>query len=503
MTTVRWLMAQRRLELALRGGAAGLGRQLDCAVSSELVNAGEWLSGGEVLLTTGMRLADDPDLRRDYLRHLDEVGVAAVGFGVGFGFDAVPPEMSVVADDLGLPLFEVPLPVPFSAITRTVLDQIAAQRSARLVSATKAQPRMTRAAASGGSAALVRELADAVGHDVVLLDTGLAVVATAPRTIATADLNRIRDLVMRDPASAGAVRVTGTATITVARIGSGGRTYGHLGVVGPTALDDVERMLLGHAISLLAIEHAAPRQVSRDVADVHDDVLALAMDPAGAGTVGPGLRRILGRAADPSGRVRAVAFAFTDADAAAHGRRRLVDELEHRWRPVFVHRDGPDVVAVLRGDDRTDLAAGLLTMLNATAPVSGGIGSVTLARDVGESVRQARLACRSAAVGQMVDLHGSRSLLAIDPVRRALNDAFDQRLRPVLDHDADHGTALRESLLAYLEANGNWGVAAAAQGVHRHTLRHRIERIEDMLEVDLSDARTRAELLLMLLGASA
>ena len=98
---------------------------------------------------------------------------------------------------------------------------------------------------------------------------------------------------------------------------------------------------------------------------------------------------------------------------------------------------------------------------------------------------------------------GSRSLLAIDPVRRALNDAFDQRLRPVLEHDADRGTALRESLLAYLEANGNWGVAAAAQGVHRHTLRHRIERIEDMLAVDLSDARTRAELLLMLLGASA
>ncbi|AZG48012.1 PucR family transcriptional regulator [Gordonia insulae] len=505
MTTVRWLLAQRRLQLALRGGATGLDRRMDCAVSSELVNAGEWLSGGEVLLTTGLRLdarADaDADVRIGFLRHLDEVGVAAVGLGVGFGFDEVPADMVAAADELGLPLFEVPLPIPFSAITRAVLEQIAAQRSSRLVAATKAQPRMTRAAASGGSAALVRELAEAVDQNVVLLDTGLAVVATAPRTIPAADLNRIRDLVVRDPASAGAVWMTGDATMTVARVGSGGRTFGHLGVVGPTALDDVARMLVGHAISLLAIEHAKPRQVARDVVDLHDDALALVID--GAGAAGPGLHRILGRAGDRSGRVRAVVFSFADAEAATQGRRRLVDELEHRWRPVFAHRDGSDLIALLRGDDHVDFVTGLLTMLNTTGPVSGGIGPAMQLREVGESVRQARLACRSSAIGQIVDLHGSRSLLAMDPVRRALTDAFGQRLAPVLDHDEEHGTDLRASLLAFLEANGNWGVAASAQGIHRHTLRHRIERIEDMLQVDLSDARTRAELLLMLLGASA
>ncbi|NDZ93586.1 PucR family transcriptional regulator [Streptomyces sp. SID6673] len=500
MTTVRWLLAQRRLQLALRGGADGLDRSLDCAVSSELADAGEWLSGGEVLLTTGLRLGDDVAVRRAYLAGLDRVGVAAVGLGVGFGFDEVPRDMAETADELGLPLFEVPLPIPFSAVTRAVLDQIAAQRSARLVTATKAQPRMTRAAASGGSAALVRELAEAIDQHVVLLDTGLAVVATAPRTIPSADLNRIRDLVVRDPASAGAVWMTDDATITVARVGSGGRTYGHLGVVGTSALDDVARMLVGHATSLLAIEHAKPRQVTRDVVDLHDDALALAI---GGSVSGPGLHRILGRAADRAGRVRAAVFTFADQEAAAQGRRRLVDDLDHRWRPVFVHRDDVEVIALLRGDDHVEFAVGLLAMMNRSAPVSGGIGPAGELREVGESVRQARLACRSAAVGQLVDLCGSRSLLTMNPVRQALADASAQRLSPVIAHDDQHGTNLRESLLAFLEANGNWGVAAAAQGVHRHTLRHRIERIEDMLEVDLSDARTRAELLLMLLGADA
>ena len=500
MTTVRWLMAQRRLALALRSGAAGLDRTLDCAVSSELVNAHEWLSGGEVLLTTGLRLPADPDARRAYVTNLADVGVAAIGFGVGLGLDAVPEEMIDAAERVGLPLFEVPLEIPFSAIARTVLDQIAAQRSSRLVAATRAQPRMTRAAAAGGSAAVVTELAEAVGQSVVLLDNALDVVAAAPRTASSTDLGRIRELVIRDPASAGAVWVTDDATMTVTRVGAAGATFGHLGVIGSEALDDVARMLLGHAVSLLAIERAKPRQVRRDVTELHADTLAAAL----SGTVrGDGIRRILTRGADRSGRIRLAVFAFPDDHGAATGARQLTELLEQRWREVFVHQDGTDVSVMLRGNDSTDVVTGLLTMMNAHGPVAGGVGPAVELDALEESARQARLACRSAAVGQLVDLAANRSLLTVDPVRQALGDLYPYRLAPLLDHDRDHGTDLRATLLAFLEANGNWGVAANSQGVHRHTLRHRIERIEDLLRVDLADARTRAELLLIMLGANA
>lgn len=497
MATVRWLMAQRRLALVLRGGAAGLDRALDCAVSSELVNAHEWLSGGEVLLTTGLRLPSEPDARRVYLTDLAGVDVAAVGFGV----NAVPDDMIATADDLGLPLFEVPLEIPFSAIARTVLDQIAAQRSSRLVAATRAQPRMTRAAAAGGSAAVVSELADAVGQAVVLLDPALEVVAAAPRTMSVTDLDRIRELVIRDPASAGAVWMTSEATMTVTRVGAAGATFGHLGVVGREALDDVARMLLGHAVSLLAIERAKPRQVRRDVADLHADTLAAALDDSGV--LRDGVRRILARGADRSGLIRVAVFAFADAGAATAGSRRLAEELEHRWREVFVHREDAEVTIMLRGDDSTDVITGLLNMMNANGSVAGGVGPAVEIGELGESARQARLACRSAAVGQLVDLVANRSLLTVDPVRRALGDLYPHRLAPLIDHDREHRTDLKATLLAFLEANGNWGVAADVQGVHRHTLRHRVERIEDMLRVDLSDARTRAELLLIMLGANA
>ncbi|GAC67991.1 PucR family transcriptional regulator [Gordonia soli] len=504
MTTVRWLLAQRRLQLTLRGGAEGLDRTLDCAVSSELVNAHEWLSGGEVLLTTGLRLPASPSERIAYLARLHGVGVAAVGFGVGFGFDEVPVELVEEADRLALPIVEVPVPVPFSAIARAVLEQISAARSTRLVAATRAQPRMTRAAAAGGSAAVVRELADSVGRSAVLLDGGLNVVAAAPRDLGEADLEQIRALVRRDPASAGAAWVTGTSALTVTRVAAGGATFGHLGIIGREALDDVARMLVGHATSLLSIEHAKPQAVHRDTADLHSDALAVALDDrlSGDWAHAPTLARLISRGADPAGRVRVAVFGFADDESAQRGSRRLVDALEHRWRAVFVHRNGSDVVAMLRGDDTIEFVTGLLTMLTAHHSAAGGVGPVVDLADVAQSMRQARLACRSATVGQLVDLEGSRSLLSIESVRRALSDAYPQRLAPVLDHDRATGSRLRDTLLVYLEANGNWGEAATAAGVHRHTMRHRIERIEDMLQIDLTDARTRAELLLLLLGVA-
>lgn len=499
MTTVRWLVGQRALELTLRAGAAGLDRTLDCAVSSELTNAADWLSGGEVLLTTGLRLPDDPAAHREFVHSLDAVGVAGIGFGLGLGYDDVPDALVAAADEVGVPVFEVPLPIPFSAITRAVIDQIAAQRSARLVSATRAQPRMTRAAAASGPAAVVRELADAVGRQVVLLDVRHAVVSTAPGRVSQNRIEQIRELVGRDPASAGAVRVTDDATFTIARIASGRNTFGHLGLVGPESPDDVARMLIGHAVSLLAIEYAKPQQVRRDVATLQGDVLASAIEVA----VGERSRALLSRAGDPSGRVRAVVFRFPSDDDAARAAERLADELERRWRPVFVHRNADEVITLIRGDDHVQFAVGLLNLLGTHAAARGGLGAASAVAEVSDSVRQARLASRSAAVGQLVDLHQTRSLLTLDPVREALRDSHSHRLAPIIEHDGQHGARLYESLLAYLEANGNWGVAADGLGIHRHTLRGRMERVEDLLTVDLADARTRAELLLIMLGADA
>ena len=64
--------------------------------------------------------------------------------------------------------------------------------------------------------------------------------------------------------------------------------------------------------------------------------------------------------------------------------------------------------------------------------------------------------------------------------------------------DARTGSALVESLRAYIEANGRWAEAAASLRVHRHTLRYRMRKVEELTGRNLADAADRLELWLAL-----
>ncbi|WP_461026392.1 PucR family transcriptional regulator, partial [Streptomyces sparsus] len=85
-------------------------------------------------------------------------------------------------------------------------------------------------------------------------------------------------------------------------------------------------------------------------------------------------------------------------------------------------------------------------------------------------------------------------LLAEDAVK-----AFaDGMLRPLREHDANGRGDLVASLRAWLSRHGQWDAAAADLGVHRHTLRYRMRRVEEILGRSLDDPDVRMELWLSL-----
>lgn len=85
-------------------------------------------------------------------------------------------------------------------------------------------------------------------------------------------------------------------------------------------------------------------------------------------------------------------------------------------------------------------------------------------------------------------------LLADDAVR-----AFaDGLLRSLREHDANGRGNLVASLRAWLARHGQWDAAAADLGVHRHTLRYRMRRVEEILGRSLDDPDVRMELWLAL-----
>src|SRR6478735_237925 len=79
---LEWLLARPELHLRLVTGAA-VGRRVTWAHSTDLDDPTPWLTGGELILTTGLRLDPSPSEQRAYVERLADAGVAGLGFGVG------------------------------------------------------------------------------------------------------------------------------------------------------------------------------------------------------------------------------------------------------------------------------------------------------------------------------------------------------------------------------------------------------------------------------------
>jgi purine catabolism regulator len=114
---------------------------------------------------------------------------------------------------------------------------------------------------------------------------------------------------------------------------------------------------------------------------------------------------------------------------------------------------------------------------------------------------------RALAVGRRRDRRlvehdevGRGSLLPLlgDDAVRAFADGL---LRPLREHDATSRGDLVASLRAWLNRHGQWDAAAADLGVHRHTLRYRMRRVEEILGRSLDDPDVRMELWLALKSA--
>jgi purine catabolism regulator len=123
------------------------------------------------------------------------------------------------------------------------------------------------------------------------------------------------------------------------------------------------------------------------------------------------------------------------------------------------------------------------------------------------SFHEARCALEAArlADGHAPDVASFRDLGAFQLLLSLQDgDALVSYCRSVLDPveqgEGEYGDELLRSLDAYIEHNGHWEKAASALYCHRHTLRYRIRRVEQLTGRDFSNARDRIEFWLALRG---
>ncbi|MEY9962897.1 purine catabolism regulator [Streptacidiphilus sp. MAP12-16] len=134
-------------------GGKGLDRPVRWVHSSEIYEIGPLLSGGELLLTTGLGLAGaDAGARRHYVRELAERGVAGIAVELGRSLPEMPYELVDESRRRGLPLVALRAVVPFIRIAEAANTAIVTQSLTN-----RPHPAADR---DGRTAALLVELAE-------------------------------------------------------------------------------------------------------------------------------------------------------------------------------------------------------------------------------------------------------------------------------------------------------------------------------------------------------
>ena len=155
-----------------------------------------------------------------------------------------------------------------------------------------------------------------------------------------------------------------------------------------------------------------------------------------------------------------------------------------------------------RSRSTSDADAICAALEDAVVPGCAGVSTPTTAGELATSRRQAEQAARiglqeNRRVSRIDDFDGMSLLLA--PGGDVGAEILVRRLlQPILRVEWDKGIPLVESLRAFLDHNGSWGEASAALGVHRHTLRARMDTVERVLGRSLDSAYLRLELSLAL-----
>lgn len=449
---------------------------------SELADPTPYLSGGELLLTTGMPLTGRDAQARAYAARLARHGVAGLGLGLGPVHDGVPLPLVRACLAAGLPLFTVSAPTPFLAVARTYWHQLAAAGRAELSASLVAHQDLVRAAGQRDPvSAVVRTLASGVEGWAARLSPDGGVTEVWPRSR--------RATARRLPREIARLRAAGphsSATfplddedVVVHPLSRAGTLIGFVASGSPRPMRPADRQLVLAACALLALQLDQGHQAVARARVQRACVLRLVL--AGQVAAARALSADLGLDAIPV-RGHLVAVGVPPSVAA--------DDLLDRWEgrtsagPLWLAEDGP-TLWVLGAEPTTRAVLDDVRGLTGSEPGVRAVAGPTVPVE-------------SLATQRSVLVDALEHCPAGQVVRMGAGPDLDRSAHQLAALQAYRKVDLVRTVAAYLRHRGNGERAAGALGVHRNTLRHRMATATAVTGADLEDPDTASRLWLAL-----
>ncbi|MFF3328223.1 PucR family transcriptional regulator [Streptomyces sp. NPDC002888] len=485
-------------------GAGQLDRPVRWVHVAEAPDVGVMLSGGEMVLTTGVLLAGDDGAQAEYIQSLHRAEAAAVVLGLGRAFPAPPEVMRRAAERCGLPLIVLHRPFPFAELTEEVQARLVRRKFAAVSLSESVRTALTGLITAG--APLQRLLDEVAQHSacpVVVTNLAHRVLATAGERPAVDDVLRDWERIARQAGGS-----EGDGWIRAELAGRGER-WGRIMLCGYRGDTAAGRLLADRAAEALVLH----RMLGGNSAHTWEEQSAQSLLTDLVSGVVPA-RQLLPRARAaglPVNRRTFVPLVVRDGDLAQLDRvlrmvglSGLVAELAEGAIAVLLSlaRDQDaqaltaHFAARLRTESGTVRTVAAADARTAWDDVPAGLRE---AQHVADAVADSSAALDLPAVVRLRDVHlrGLVRLLRDDPQVQSFAERELDGLLCAADED------LLSVLRTYLATGRNKSRTAQLHHVSRPALYRRLEAIQARLGVDLDDFEQAASVHIALLAHDA
>lgn len=171
ITIEKLMMLEELRGTKVLAGREGLSRRITKVNVMEVPDIDNWVSEGEFLVTTAYSIKDNIEILMDLIPKLNEKGVSGLGIKVGRYVRELPEDIIKLADKLDFPIIELPFCVSHTEVISCVLTEVVNDQLKLLINIDNFNRELMDIMISGGTLKeIARKLYDNVGNTLAIYE---------------------------------------------------------------------------------------------------------------------------------------------------------------------------------------------------------------------------------------------------------------------------------------------------------------------------------------------
>lgn len=481
-------------ETKLIAGSQGKGSEIKWITILEIIEDISRIHEGEFLITTGYGLNNRQDESTRIIANLAKQKLSGVAVHTGFYINAIPKPMVDAANNVGLPLIEIPKKMNFSQVTRVILEKVVNSQMKLISDANRIHDELTSLVLQNyGMTTITRKLAKMTDSRVRILDKTGEKIDEYPKSGNT----------YRAGSQNHAIENNYRYPILVDE-----KLYGFLHAEKDTPFSQFEQLAMRQATTIYAIEFLKLKIVEDTKQHLQGDFLDDLLQQGYVNEQAAVERaHQLGYELAKQNIVMLVQSSNLDRTITI-----ARNVLNHRNEKYMIRQKSDHIVILYMSENETDAeeeATAICKKIIERFKMPGndetdaiGIGTGNAVHGVAtiaDSAHQARYALLFSQYMRkewmpFSELGAYQLFIQLKDNGADLTPYYMSVLGPLIKYDGKHHSNLIQTFEAYVENNLRLRSTADELFIHRHTLTYRLEQIKKKTGKDVHMASERIQL---------